>query len=283
MNIVHDPAELQQYITRWRQAGERIACVPTMGNLHPGHLALVTAAKSMADRIIVSIFVNPSQFGPQEDYTQYPRTLEQDARHLEVNHVDVVFAPSVATMYPHGALQMTFITVPSLDTLLEGEFRPGHFRGVATIVAKLFHLCTPDVALFGEKDLQQLRVIEHMVQDLNLPVKIVGQATVREPDGLAMSSRNQYLTPIERTHASLLYHHLKQTQENILRNYTQRDEMLALGLQALDAEGFKVQYFTLRHYITLAEATEKDHNLVLLVAAYLGKTRLIDNLRVQRT
>jgi pantoate--beta-alanine ligase len=195
MQYIEAIEDLRAMLRPWRRAGESIAFVPTMGNLHAGHLDLVSRAAALADRTVVSIFVNPLQFGPQEDYASYPRTLERDRAQLEALATDALFVPPVSAIYPQSPRMVTRVQVPGLSDILCGAFRPGHFEGVATVVAKLFNLVQPDIAVFGKKDYQQLRLIERMAQDLAIPVSIVGISTVREPDGLAMSSRNQYLSP----------------------------------------------------------------------------------------
>jgi len=209
MDTVTTVAAVREHVRRWRSEGRRVAFVPTMGNLHAGHVSLIDAARSHGDRFIASIFVNPMQFGPNEDYAQYPRTPTQDSRMLTEAGCNLMFMPDVAAIYPNGSERATRVDVPSLSRILDGEFRPGHFEGVSTIVATLFHIVEPDVAVFGEKDFQQLTIIRRMVADLCMPVEIVGAPTVRDTDGLAMSSRNQYLTPTERQTAPIIYQTLQ--------------------------------------------------------------------------
>ncbi len=279
MQTVHTVAELRQQLAAWRAAGERIAFVPTMGNLHAGHIDLIHAAKTHARRAVASVFVNPLQFGPKEDFGRYPRTLPEDAAKLEAAGCDLLFAPSVEEMYPHGLPLTTQVKVSEISETLEGAFRPGHFEGVATVVNVLFNLVQPEVALFGEKDWQQLAVITRMVRDLHLPIAIVGVPTRREASGLAMSSRNQYLSADERTTAAVIYatlmmigHELKQGS----RDFTGLEQA---GVQALQAHGLEPQYLAIRSPDLQPPANE-NKSLVILAAAFLGKTRLIDNLRV---
>ncbi|MBS1222574.1 MAG: pantoate/beta-alanine ligase, partial [Proteobacteria bacterium] len=213
MQTVHTIAELRAQVVAWKRAGERVAFVPTMGNLHRGHIHLVERARALAPRTVASIFVNPMQFGPSEDFAAYPRTLEADSRQLEAAGLDLLFSPSVAEMYPRPLEQMTQVTVPDLPAVLCGASRPGHFTGVTTVVSKLLNMTQPDIAVFGEKDWQQLVIIRRMAADLDMPVEIIGVPTVREPDGLALSSRNGYLSAGERAIAPTLYATLRATAE----------------------------------------------------------------------
>jgi pantoate--beta-alanine ligase len=261
-------------------AGERIGFVPTMGNLHEGHLALVEAAREGSDRCIVSIFVNPMQFGDGEDFEHYPRTLEKDQEKLQLAGVDLLFTPSVSAIYPRGKQAQTRVEVPGISDILCGASRPGHFIGVATIVCKLFNYIQPNVAVFGEKDYQQLMVIRRMVTDLALPVEILGLPTVREADGLAKSSRNGYLTSEERKIAPKLYKTLMITAGALRkgdRDYTVLEEN---GMKLLRSAGFRPDYFTIRRADDLSPPSEDEPRLVILAAAYMGTTRLIDNLNV---
>jgi pantoate--beta-alanine ligase len=258
-----------------------VGLVPTMGNLHAGHLALVRDALARADRVVTSIFVNPLQFAPGEDLDAYPRTLERDDVMLTETGSHCLFAPSERELYPRGRAGQTFVEVPGLSDILCGASRPGHFRGVATVVAKLFNIVQPDLALFGEKDYQQLMVIRRMTSDLNLPVAIVGCPIVREPDGLAMSSRNGYLTPEERRIAPRLYRELQRLADG-LRAGASVDGVEAEGLRALAAEGLSPDYVSVRRRVDLGVPAAEDRDLVLLAAARLGKARLIDNLEVER-
>ena len=272
-------AELRDQVRRWRAAGERIAFVPTMGNLHAGHLRLVHAGRARAERVVVSIFVNPLQFGPSDDLDAYPRTLDADRRQLAAIGCDLLFTPSVLEVYPHGQDSHTRVEVPGISDILCGASRPGHFVGVATVVCKLLNMVQPDVALFGEKDFQQLLVIRRLVADLALPVEIVGVPTARESDGLAMSSRNGYLTPAERALAPALYQVLNATAE-ALRAGESVERAEQTGLAALAAAGLRPDYLCLRRVTDLAAAGSEDRSLVILAAAYLGRARLIDNRRV---
>lgn len=279
MRTVSTIEELRETVAGWRHRSERVGFVPTMGNLHEGHLALVEDARENADRVVVSIFVNPMQFGPGEDLESYPRTLRDDREKLMAAGVDLLFAPDVQTVYPRGEVNTTAVSVPeSLTDTLCGASRPGHFRGVATVVAKLFGMVQPDVAVFGAKDFQQLRVIERLTEDLNLPVAILGSPTVREPDGLATSSRNQYLTEAERAVAPALYRELNRIAETVSNDTAVLDEALARGREALEADGFRVDYLTVRDRDTLGPPAGGAR--IVLGAAWLGKARLIDNVPV---
>lgn len=280
MDTVTTVAEVRARIQDWRASGSRVAFVPTMGNLHAGHMSLLAAARFRADRVIASVFVNPLQFGPAEDFAAYPRTLDDDARLLEEAHCDLLFAPTVEQMYPDGGAQPTIITVRGLAGVLCGQFRPGHFDGVATVVAKLFNIVTPDVAVFGEKDYQQFVIIRRMSTDLLLPVEILGAPTVRAPDGLALSSRNRYLSPQERAIAPSIHRALQaavQRLDNGDRDYLR---MESTGWQALAVAGLRPDYFAVRDAADLHAPRANSRELVVLTAARLGKARLIDNLRV---
>ena len=280
MKTIETLEELREQVRAWRVAGERVAFVPTMGNLHAGHLTLIAEARARASRVVASIFVNPMQFGPAEDLDAYPRTLARDRELLEEAGCDLLFAPGVATVYPRGSEEQTRVEVPGLSDVLCGESRPGHFRGVATVVCKLFNMVQPDVALFGEKDFQQLLVIRRMVEDLAVPVEIVGVPTVRESDGLAMSSRNGYLTPSERARAPALRRVLTQARDSLLAG----NAAASVEREAEDAlreAGLTPDYIRVRTTEDLRPATQTDRDLVILAAAYLGRARLIDNLRLQ--
>jgi len=280
MRTVHTIAELRAQVAAWRRAGERVAFVPTMGNLHRGHIHLVERARELAPRVVASIFVNPTQFGPNEDFAGYPRTLDDDSRQLTAAGLDLLFAPDVAEMYPRPLEHMTQVTVPELSGILCGASRPIHFRGVATVVSKLFNMVQPDVALFGEKDWQQLVVIRRLVTDLDFPIEIVGVPTVREADGLAMSSRNGYLTAEERAIAPALYATLVASAERLRAG--ERDfALLATEAKArLAAAGFRPDYFEIRRAHDLQPPTAEDADLRIFAAAWLGRARLIDNLAV---
>lgn len=277
MQIFQKITEVRDQIAVWRRAGQKIAFVPTMGNLHAGHLALVTAAKSRAECVVVSIFVNPLQFGPNEDFAKYPRTLEADTNVLRGAGADLLFLPEVGEIYPQGQKAATKVEVPEVSEGLCGVFRPGHFAGVATVVAKLFNIVQPDVALFGKKDYQQLQVIRRMVADLCFPIEIIGLDTVREVNGLAMSSRNGYLSVAEREQAAALYRSLKQAVDRLRAGDRDYARIEAAGLAELQAQGFRPDYFSIRRADNLA-APEVGVPLVVLAAAWLGKTRLIDNI-----
>ncbi|MDP3838958.1 MAG: pantoate--beta-alanine ligase [Methylococcales bacterium] len=279
MQIVNTVQALRTLIHTWKAAGHRVAFVPTMGNLHAGHCQLVTAAKQHADKVVASIFVNPTQFGAGEDFDSYPRTEAQDTEKLQAINTDVLFLPSVAEMYAPNA--KTVVSVAGLSQLYCGASRVGHFDGVATVVCKLFNMVQPDVALFGLKDFQQLAVIRTMVNDLNMPVDIIGIDTVREASGLAMSSRNGYLTPAEQQLAPLLYQSLCKAREAIVAglDYISVEKQ---ALSTLQNAGFQPDYFRICRSYDLAPAQQGDTELVLLVAAKLGKTRLIDNLYFTR-
>jgi len=274
--------QLRQQVAAWRAAGECIALVPTMGNLHAGHLELVKQAQQRADRVVVSIFVNPMQFGAGEDIDCYPRTLEQDAEQLEGIKTDLLFTPSVQEVYPHGQEEQAVVTVPSLSDILCGASRPGHFAGVATVVCKLFNMVQSDLALFGTKDFQQLLVIRRMAEDLCIPIEIVGVPTVREDDGLARSSRNGYLTPEERIRAPALYRILSETVAAIESGAEDYSALEQAAEKKLTDAGFGPDYYSIRKATDLSEPDSEERDLVILAAAKLGKARLIDNLRVMR-
>ena len=274
-------AEVRAAVRDWRRGGERVVFVPTMGNLHAGHMSLLEAARAHGERFIASIFVNPMQFGPNEDFAHYPRTPERDAHMLRDAGCDLMFSPDVAEMYPRGAEDSTRLEVPGLSDILCGEFRPGHFQGVATVVCKLLHIVEPDAAVFGEKDFQQLTVIRRLVTDLCMPVHIIAAPTVRDADGLAMSSRNQYLSAAERARAPALHRALAAAAGRLAggeRDYAaiERD-----GLRTLELEGFRPDYFAIKCAEELAPPGPDSHHLVVLTAAHLGKARLIDNVQVR--
>ncbi len=278
--VVAEPAGLREQIGAWRRGGERIGFVPTMGNLHAGHLALLREAAARADRVVVSIFVNPLQFGPGEDFASYPRTLAEDLGKLATERCDLVFTPSEAAMYPHGREQATRVEVPGLSDMLCGVSRPGHFAGVATVVAKLFNLVQPQLAVFGEKDYQQLAVLRRMVADLKFPIELIGVATCREPDGLALSSRNRYLGPDARRAAPALYASLRRTADALRSG---RRDFVALqhaGMDTIRSAGLEPEYFEVRRQAGLEAPSEADSQLVVLAAARAGRARLIDNISV---
>ncbi|MBI5462041.1 MAG: pantoate--beta-alanine ligase [Gammaproteobacteria bacterium] len=270
---------LRERVAAWRAAGARIGFVPTMGNLHAGHLKLIEVARGQCERVVASIFVNPLQFGPNEDFTRYPRTPGADCAALEHAGVDLVFMPSVETMYPRPLAQLTRVSVPQLGDMLEGAHRPGHFDGVSTVVARLFNLVQADVAVFGEKDWQQLAIIQRMVDDLGWPIGIVGVPTVREADGLAMSSRNGYLSAAERAVAPRLARTLNE-MAGLLRAGEHDYAALERATCAVLAEdGFRADYVSIRRP-DLHAPERGDTQLIILAAAWLGSTRLIDNLPI---
>lgn len=278
MQTLQDLPALRAAIRGWRGKGQTVGLVPTMGNLHEGHYSLIKLARARCDRVVASVFVNPTQFGPNEDFERYPRTLAQDQAGLAEHGCDLLFAPEVATMYPFGAAHSVSIRVPVVTDTLEGAHRPGHFDGVATVVCKLFNLVQPDVAVFGQKDYQQLKVIERLVRDLALPVKVMGAPIQRADDGLALSSRNQYLGAAERAQAPLIWQTLQQMRELLDKGHALRVIEQAAASK-LDRAGFITDYVAIRHADDLTEPADGERKgLVALVAARLGATRLIDNL-----
>jgi pantoate--beta-alanine ligase len=280
MQIATTIAEIRSVVNRWRAAGERIAFVPTMGNLHAGHLSLMEAARGSGDRFVASIFVNPMQFGPNEDFAHYPRTPDRDGGMLESAGCDLMFMPDASEMYPHGLEHTVHVEIPELSKILCGRFRPGHFEGVTTVVCKLFNIVAPDCAVFGQKDYQQLALIRRMVADLCLPIEIIGAPTVREPDGLAMSSRNQYLTDAERDVAPALYAVLKDAAARLEAGDRDFAGLERRGSETLVERGFAPEYLAVREPVDLGEPAPDDSGFVVLAAARLGRARLIDNLRV---
>lgn len=280
MHRFNEPGSMRTLLREWRQGRLRIAFVPTMGNLHAGHISLIERARSLADRVVASVFVNPTQFGPSEDYAAYPRTLEQDAAFLAAAGTDVLFTPTIASIYPYGVTE-AWVDVPSLAGILCGESRPGHFRGVATVVARLFNHVQPDVAVFGEKDWQQLQVIRRMTRDLGFPIEIVGAPTARDSDGLALSSRNQYLSADERARAAVLYAQLR-TVVACVRQGGAIAAATAAARSALSAAGYRPDYVEVRNAQSLQLPDADDTQLVALAAAWLGRARLIDNIAFTR-
>lgn len=280
MNTVKTVRELRAAVARARSEGKRIGFVPTMGNLHSGHAALVTKAAQRVDFVVASIFVNPLQFGAGEDLDKYPRTLAADQEKLLQAGCHLLFAPTVDEMYPDGMDGQTRVSVPKLSEGLCGASRPGHFEGVATVVSKLFNMVQPDLAVFGQKDYQQLAVIRALVHDLNMPIQIIGEPTVRAADGLALSSRNGYLSEEQRAIAPALYRSLSQIAEAIGLGERDYPRLLDKQKQALEAAGLRPDYLEIRHALTLRPATADDRDLVILAAAFLGATRLIDNLHL---
>lgn len=280
MQVVADISALRAQVAHWRQAGERIAFVPTMGNLHAGHYGLITLARERAERVVASIFVNPTQFGPNEDFDQYPRTPETDAQGLSAHGCDLLFRPSVQAMYPFGIDRCVQVRVPGLTDELDGAARPGHFDGVTTVVLRLFNMVQPDLAVFGRKDYQQWRVIDYLVRELSLPIDIVPAPIHRDHDGLALSSRNQYLSAEQRAIASELYRSLQALRAH-WRAGTPLEQVEAEASSCLAKLGFDVDYVQVRrgHDLSRPGAAEHDQ-LVVLAAARLGHTRLIDNLEL---
>lgn len=277
MLVVHSKQELGEHLAEWRQKDDHVALVPTMGNLHAGHLSLVQRAREHAERVVVSIFVNPTQFGESEDFDQYPRTLERDTRKLKTSAADLIFAPDVETMYPFGLKDATTISVPRISENFCGASRPGHFDGVTSVVARLFALVQPDLAVFGQKDYQQQLVIRHMCLDLNLPVAIITGATIREEDGLAMSSRNQYLSESERSTAPLLYEVLSAVGNDLQSGRRDFASLESESITRLTNVGMDVDYFSIRRAQNLEIPDRDCDELVLLAAVRLGDARLIDN------
>ncbi|HAT1680666.1 TPA: pantoate--beta-alanine ligase [Klebsiella oxytoca] len=277
MLIIETLPLLRQHIRRLRQEGKRIALVPTMGNLHDGHMKLVDAAKASADVVVASIFVNPMQFDRPDDLARYPRTLQDDCEKLNKRKVDLVFAPAAAEIYPHGIENQTYVDVPGLSTMLEGASRPGHFRGVSTIVSKLFNLVQPDVACFGEKDFQQLALIRKMVADMGYDIEIIGVPIMRAKDGLALSSRNGYLSAEQRKIAPGLHKVMNSVAEKLAAGERNLDEVIAIAAQELNEKGFRADDIQIRAADTLLDLTETSKRAVILMAAWLGEARLIDN------
>jgi pantoate--beta-alanine ligase len=282
MNTVKTVRELRAAVARARSEGKRIGLVPTMGNLHSGHTALVTKAAQRSDFVVATIFVNPMQFGPNEDLATYPRTLAADQEKLLEAGCHLLFTPNVEEMYPHGMMDQTTVRVPVISEGLCGASRPGHFDGVSTVVSKLFNMVQPDMAVFGEKDFQQLSVIRAMVRDLNMPIHIIGEPTVRADDGLALSSRNGYLNEEQRAIAPLLYQVIQQIGTAVDGGNKDFATLLDAGKRQLDAAGLRPDYLEIREATSLRPATVQDSDLVILAAVFLGKTRLIDNLHLNR-
>ncbi|EBS7634072.1 pantoate--beta-alanine ligase [Salmonella enterica] len=277
MLIIETLPLLRQHIRRLRLEGKRIALVPTMGNLHDGHMKLIDEAKDRADVVVASIFVNPMQFDRPDDLARYPRTLQEDCEKLNKRKVDYVFAPAVEEIYPRGLEGQTYVDVPGLSTMLEGASRPGHFRGVSTIVSKLFNLVQPDIACFGEKDFQQLALIRKMVADMDYDIEIIGVPIMRAKDGLALSSRNGYLTAEQRKIAPGLFKVMSSIGEKLQAGERDLEEMIAIAAQELNEKGFRADDIQIRDADTLLELTENSKRAVILVAAWLGQARLIDN------
>lgn len=278
--VTHTKQELAEQIAEWRSHDDHVALVPTMGSLHAGHLSLVELAREHAERVIVSIFVNPTQFGDGEDFEDYPRTLERDKRHLKKTSADMIFAPDVDTMYPFGLDKATTVSVPGLTENFCGATRPGHFDGVTTVVARLFAIVQPDVAVFGQKDYQQQLVIRRMAEDLSMPINIITGETIRDEDGLALSSRNSYLTEEERAAAPVLYATLAGIGQELQSGRRNFADLEAEAGQRLLEAGFELDYFAIRRALNLEIPDRDCDDLVVLVAARLGAARLIDNIVV---
>ena len=280
MQVIEDPKQLRSEIKKLKQQGEVVGFVPTMGNLHQGHLTLVKEVQQRSNISIVSIFVNPMQFNNANDLANYPKTLSEDCAKLEQAGVDIVFTPNAEVIYPNGLQSQTFVEVPEMSDCLEGESRPGHFRGVSTIVTKLFNLVQPDIACFGEKDFQQLSIIKKMVVDLAMPIEIIPVATVREPSGLAMSSRNSKLTADEKLIAPKIAEVMNNLGKNVQLNSKNSKQLIKDACQALDESGFKTDEIHVVDPLTLAPLNTASKQAVILMAAFLGDTRLIDNVVV---
>ena len=280
MFIADNIPELHRVLTVWHNQGDSIALVPTMGNLHSGHIRLVHEARKCAKRVVVSIFVNPLQFDDSSDFTRYPRTFAEDQVKLAAAKADLLFTPGPEEIYPSG--DVTRVHVPGLSEILCGAFRPGHFIGVTTVVNKLFNMVQPDTALFGLKDFQQFTIIHRMLLDLQMPVELVGIETVREIDGLAMSSRNSFLSPEERQRAPAMYRALCAARDAVIKGERDIAALEQRGMQALEQAGFKPEYFTLRRAADLQPGDGAAHERVILAAAWLGNTRLIDNVTLSR-
>jgi len=280
VKIVKDKATLHETLDEWRRQNEHIALVPTMGNLHAGHVKLVELAREHAERVVVSVYVNPTQFGPDEDFEDYPRTLERDTRRLKHVAADLLFVPEDDVVYPFGHDCATVVSVPGLTENFCGASRPGHFDGVTTVVARFFALVQPDVAVFGQKDYQQQLVIRYMSQDLNLPIRILTAETVREPDGLAMSSRNQYLSDDERAIAPMLNEVLGEIGSALQSGNREFEALEKKAAKKLAAGGFSIDYVAIRRAANLTIPNRDCDELVVLAAAQLGKARLIDNVVV---
>jgi pantoate--beta-alanine ligase len=280
MTVATTKQELKEKLIEWRQQDHHVALVPTMGNLHAGHLSLVELARESAEKVVISIFVNPTQFGKDEDFDEYPRNLKLDIQRLKKSTADLIFAPNVETMYPLGLENATSILVPKITENFCGASRPGHFDGVTSVVARLFTLVQPDAAIFGQKDYQQQLAIRHMSLDLNLPIKIITGKTMREDDGLAMSSRNQYLSDDERVNAPMLYEVLSDTAERLQSGCRDYKEQESRSIKVLSDAGFSVEYFSIRRAQNLKAPDRDCDELVVLVAVKLGNARLIDNVVV---
>jgi len=277
LKTIRDIHALREILQGFRQDGDTVALVPTMGGLHQGHMGLVRLAHEYAERVVTSVFVNPTQFGPREDFENYPRTFDTDRRRLSRAGVDIMFAPTHEEIYPFGVENMTSVSVPELSTILCGEYRPGHFDGVTSVVNRLFNTVTPDVAVFGQKDYQQLAIIRRMVADLHMPIKILASPTFRDKNGLALSSRNRYLTDEERGRAGELYATICACRDRYLGGVRDLKVLEKEGFERLAGAGFKAEFLTVRKSGDLSLPDDDSRFLVVLAAARLGETRLIDN------
>ena len=280
MEVIESKEELREQLAEWRHEGEHVAIVPTMGNLHDGHISLVEIAREHAERVVATLFVNPTQFGEGEDFEDYPRTLERDTRRLKKARADVLFAPGVAAVYPFGLENATRVSVPVLTENFCGSFRPGHFDGVTGVVARLFAIVQPDVAVFGQKDYQQQLVIRRMVEDLSLPIAVIAAPTVRGDDGLAMSSRNSYLSESERSIAPALYRVLRSIGDELQDGKRDYEALETRAYAALQKAGLETEYVAVRRALDLSVPDRDCDELVVLAAVRLGRTRLIDNVVV---
>ncbi len=280
MQVISSKQELHEQLRDWRHHDDHIALVPTLGNLHAGHIKLVELAREHAERVVVSVYVNPTQFGEDEDFEDYPRTLERDTRRLKQIGADVLFVPDDETVYPYGHDCATVVSVPGLTENFCGASRPGHFDGVTTVVARLFALVQPDVAVFGQKDYQQQLIIRFMTEDLSLPIRIITAETVREDDGLAMSSRNQYLTDKERTVAPLLHEALSELGSALQNGKRDFEDLEKIAIGRLEKAGFGIDYVAVRRAHNLALPDRDCDELVVIAAVHLGEARLIDNIVV---
>jgi pantoate--beta-alanine ligase len=277
---IHSVDELRNAIAEWREAGDTIALVPTMGNLHKGHMSLVLLAAEYAEHVIVSIFVNPTQFGPNEDYTNYPRTLEVDSRKLTRAGIDILFAPSVEEMYPRGLENSAQVLVPELSNQLCGASRPGHFLGVTSVVDRLFNICSPDVAVFGNKDYQQLVILRRMVEDLHIPVKLLAGETERDANGLALSSRNEKLDDVQRAAAAIIYQALEDAATALRTGQNDFVNVEKTAIETIAVAGLDPEYVAIRNAADLSMPQENSPRLVILAAAHMNDVRLIDNVLV---
>jgi pantoate--beta-alanine ligase len=277
---IHSIDELRKTIAEWREAGDTIALVPTMGNLHKGHMSLVSLAAEYAEHVIVSVFVNPTQFGPNEDYTVYPRTLEVDSRKLARAGVDILFAPSVEEMYPYGVENSAQVLVNGLSDQFCGASRPGHFQGVTSVVSRLFNICVPDVAVFGKKDYQQLVILRRMVEDLHIPVKLLAGETERDANGLALSSRNEKLDKVQRAAAAIIYQALDDAATALRTGQNDFVNVEKTAIETISVAGLEPEYVAIRNAADLSMPQGNSPRLVILAAARLGGVRLIDNVLV---